>query len=110
MVVVLLKHVSIIKLEFPSQSNGISKVWVFQPTVVFKLVLHPALAWFFAAKIAGLAPLTVAVITLMAAMPSGVNVFVLAQQYGTYVQRAASAVLVSTVLAVISLSFLISWL
>jgi len=79
-------------------------------TVVFKLILHPAIAWFFAAKIADLPPVTVGVITLMAAMPSGVNVFVIAQQYNIYVQRAASAVLVSTVLAVISLSFLITWL
>lgn len=79
-------------------------------TVVFKLILHPAIAWFFAAKIAGLPPVPVGVITLMAAMPSGVNVFVLAQQYGIYVQRAASAVLVSTALAIVSLSFLITWL
>jgi len=79
-------------------------------TVMFKLILHPAIAWFFAAKIAGLPPIPVGVITLMAAMPSGVNVFVIAQQYNIYVQRAASAVLVSTVLAVISLSFLITWL
>jgi predicted permease len=79
-------------------------------TVVFKLFLHPALAWFFAAKIAGLPPISVGVVTLMAAMPSGVNVFVIAQQYGVYVQRAASAVLVSTVLSVITLSFLITWL
>jgi len=79
-------------------------------TVMFKLILHPALAWFFAAKVAGLPPVSVGVITLMAAMPSGVNVFVVAQQYGIYVQRAASAVLVSTVLSVITLSFLITWL
>jgi len=79
-------------------------------TVVFKLFLHPALAWFLAAKIAGLPPIPVGVITLMAAMPSGVNVFVIAQQYDIYVQRAASAVLVSTVLATLSLSFLITLL
>lgn len=79
-------------------------------SVGFKLVLHPALAWVFAAKVAGLPPVSVGVITLFAAMPAGVNVFLLSTQYGAYVQRAASVILISTIMGVVSLSFLITWL
>jgi predicted permease len=42
----------------------------------------------------------------LAALPTGALVFVLAQQYGIYVQRATAAILVSTVLSVITLSVL----
>lgn len=42
----------------------------------------------------------------LAALPTGALGFVLAQQYGIYVQRATAAILVSTVLSVITLSVL----
>ena len=39
----------------------------------------------------------------LAALPTGSLVFVLAQQYGVYTQRATAAILVSTVLSVVTL-------
>ena len=43
---------------------------------------------------------------VLAALPAGALVFVLAQQYGTYTQRSTSAILASTVLSVLTLSVL----
>jgi len=47
-----------------------------------------------------------AVAVLTAALPSGVNVFIVAQQHGVYLARAASIVLLSTALAVPTASHL----
>ena len=54
----------------------------------------------------GLDPLWAASAVILAALPTGSLVFVLATQYGVYVQRATAAILVSTVLSVITLSAL----
>lgn len=54
-------------------------------------------------------PLGVAVATINAAMPAGVNAFLLARYYGTYTQRSASAILIGTVLSVLTISALIAW-
>ena len=43
---------------------------------------------------------------ILAAQPTGSLVFVLAQQYGIYTQRATSAILATTLLSVVTLSVL----
>jgi malonate transporter and related proteins len=43
---------------------------------------------------------------ILAALPTGALIFVLAQQYGIYVQRATSVILISTVVSVVTLSAL----
>lgn len=77
--------------------------------VVAKLVAHPALVWLFARYVFGLEAIEVAVATMLAALPTGANVFILAQRYEVYIARAATAVLVSTVLAVPSAALLLSF-
>ena len=37
---------------------------------------------------------------LLAGLPSATNVFVIAQQYGVWVQRASASILITTVLSV----------
>lgn len=74
--------------------------------VAFKLVVHPLLTAWLALGVFDVAPLPAAVAVLMAALPTGANVFVLAGRYGVYVDRVSAATLVSTVLAVASLSAL----
>ena len=56
----------------------------------------------------GLDPLWAASAVILAALPTGSLVFVLATQYGVYVQRATAAILVSTVLSVVTLSVLLA--
>lgn len=67
---------------------------------VLKLVALPAMVFVSAEYVFQLDPLFVAVATINASMPAGVNVFLLAAHYGVYVQRAAATVLLSTALAI----------
>lgn len=76
--------------------------------VVIKMVIHPALAWFLCAEVFALAPIQTAVATMLAALPSGQNSFILAQQYGVHLDRTASAILLSTALAVVTASLLVA--
>lgn len=78
--------------------------------IVVKLFVLPALVWISCTQIFGIGPLWSAVATLAAAMPSGVNTFLLAATYDTYVARSATAVLVSTALSVLSVGALIALL
>ena len=48
--------------------------------------------------------------TLTAALPSGVNVFVIARQYDVYLARASAVILISTGLSVATLAALVAWL
>ena len=45
----------------------------------------------------------------MAALPTGANVFVVAQRYDVYVERISAATLISTLLAVLTLSVLFTF-
>jgi malonate transporter and related proteins len=75
--------------------------------VFAKLFIHPAITWYLAFhvfKLEGILP-TVAVI--QAALPCGVPVFVLAQQYRTFVVQSSSTIAWSTALSVITISTLL---
>jgi malonate transporter len=76
--------------------------------IIVKLLVLPAAAWASATYVFGLSPLNVAVATLAGAMPTGVNVFLLASAYDTYRERSATAVVISTALAVITVGLLIA--
>ena len=71
--------------------------------VGLKLVLQPIVVWLLA-KLFRLEALDVAVVTLAAALPIGMNAFITAQRYQIYVARSASAVVVSNVLSVLTLA------
>ena len=47
---------------------------------------------------------------ILAALPTGALAFVLAQQYGVYIQRATSAILLSTLASIATLSCLFIFL
>lgn len=72
--------------------------------VPVKLVLHPLLIWFLLTNLGDFPPIAVATAVLMAALPSATNVFVLAQQYEVWQERASSAVVISTALAIVSVT------
>jgi hypothetical protein len=77
---------------------------------LIKLALLPALVFVSARYVFALAPLSVAVATLTAAMPSGVNAFVLAMRYEVLVARVAAAVIATSALAWASAALLLAWL
>jgi malonate transporter len=74
-------------------------VWL----LLLKLVVQPLVTWWIAAAV-GLDPFWTASAVILSALPTGALIFVLAQQYGVYVQRASAVILASTVVSVITLS------
>jgi predicted permease len=53
-------------------------------------------------------PLWATVAILGASLPVAANVFIVAKQYDTYVDRASSAILVSTIVSVVTVSALLT--
>lgn len=75
---------------------------------LMKLIVHPALVWLFAAWIFALPPLWVAVLVVDAALPLAANVYLIGQRYNLYTGEASAAVLISTLLALITVSLVLS--
>ncbi|MBA2374689.1 MAG: AEC family transporter [Rubrobacter sp.] len=72
----------------------------------FKLAAHPAAMWA-TMSLFGVNPLWTKVAILGASLPVAANVFILARQYDEYVDRTSGAILVSTIVSVITVSALL---
>jgi len=72
--------------------------------LVVKLLVHPVLIYLLLLWIGGIDPVWVATAVLMACLPPATNVYVIAQQYNVYVQRASSFVLIGTVVSVVTVT------
>lgn len=88
---------------FSAKGDGREIGWL----VFVKLVLHPLITWWLAYHVLGLTGVLPAIAVLQAALPSGVPVFVLAQQYKTFVGRSNAVIVISTALSVFTLSALL---
>ena len=77
--------------------------------LLVKLVLHPALVFTLLSLMGGFERIWILTATLMAALPPALNVFVMARQYDTYVERASAGVLVGTLVSVLTVTGLL-WL
>ncbi|MGI9302456.1 MAG: AEC family transporter [Gammaproteobacteria bacterium] len=75
--------------------------------VFAKLLLHPLITWWLAYRVFELEGILPAIAVVQAALPSGVPVFVLAQQYNTFVTRSSAVIVVSTALSLFTLSALL---
>lgn len=75
--------------------------------LLLKLVLHPLLVWLVMASIGGFNPVWVYTAVLMAALPPALNVFVMANQYRVYVERASSIILIGTIVSVATVTALL---
>ncbi len=72
-------------------------------TVVVKLLVFPALV-FAVCLVMGLSELEVAVAVTIAALPTGANAFLMSSRYGVGMAESGAAVLVSSVVSVVTLS------
>ena len=72
--------------------------------VVLKLLIQPALTWWFATKVFHLSPLLVHTAVLLAALPTATGPFMLAEFYRREASTTSKCVLVSTVLSMVTLS------
>ncbi|MGO9133954.1 MAG: AEC family transporter [Methylovirgula sp.] len=71
---------------------------------VFKLLVHPGLVYLLALHVFSMPPVWAGVAVLFAAMPSGINAYLLASQYKAGHAIASSAVALSTALAPLSVA------
>lgn len=74
-----------------------------------KLVLHPLFVAMSALWLFPVAPYPAAVMIACAALPVAGNVYILAQHYGVAPARVSASILISTALAVLTVSLVIGW-
>lgn len=72
-----------------------------------KLFVHPAAMWLTMTQIFTIDPLWATVAILGASLPVAANVFIVARQYDTYLERVSSAILLSTVVSMVTVSALL---
>ncbi|UGY08631.1 AEC family transporter [Phyllobacterium pellucidum] len=72
--------------------------------VPLKLVVQPVLIYCVLRLAGDFPPVWVYTAMLMAALPTATNVFVIAQQYGVWVERASSSVLATTLFSIVTLT------
>lgn len=77
------------------------------PIALLKLAVHPATCYIMLSWIGNFSETWVFTAVLLAALPTATNVFVIAQQYGVWVQRASASILLTTVLSVGSVTTLL---
>jgi predicted permease len=70
-----------------------------------KLVLHPLLLLALLSFLGTVPTVWIHTAILMACLPPAANVFIVAQQYDVYVERASSAVMLGTLVSVVSVTF-----
>ena len=88
-------------LAQPQPSGPVRGVW---PLVLLKLIVQPALTWYFAAVVFELEPLWVYSALLLSALPTGTGPYMLAEFYGREGSRVSRVVLLSTLGSLVTLS------
>jgi predicted permease len=78
--------------------------WEVPFLVAVKLVLHPVLVFLLLSLFGPFEQTWVYTAVLMAALPPALNVFVFARQYDSWVEQASGAVLVGTLVSVVTLT------
>jgi malonate transporter and related proteins len=74
-----------------------------------KLVIYPFVVWFMLACLLRTAPFWVEAGVLIAALPSTANIYVLAQRYDADAERMSAAIVLSTLVSVVTVPFA-AWL
>lgn len=74
-----------------------------------KLVIHPAVTFLMAVYLFDLSTLNTASAVILAALPTGGLVFILAQQFNVYVERSAAIILVNTVASLLTVSAILAY-
>ena len=75
---------------------------------VIKLIWHPLICWWLILGFFPLDPYWAASAIILSALPTGTLTFVVAQQYGAYVERTSGVILISTIVSVVSLSLVMA--
>jgi malonate transporter len=81
-----------------------SMPWEVPPLAAMKLMVHPVLVFLLQSLFGPFDQVWVYTAVLMAALPPALNVFVFARQYDAWVEQASSAVLIGTLVSVVTLT------
>jgi predicted permease len=77
------------------------------PIAILKLVVHPLLCYVMLSWIGNFSETWLFSAVLLASLPTATNVFVIAHQYGVWVERSSASVLITTCLSVLSVTALL---
>jgi predicted permease len=77
------------------------------PITALKLVVHPVLCYVVLSWVGDYPRVWVFSAVLLASLPTATNVFVIAQQYGVWVERASASILVTTCASVLTVTALL---
>jgi predicted permease len=72
-----------------------------------KLVAHPLVVWLLLSALGDFGRVWTFTAVLMASLPPALNVFVMASQYGVYVERASALILIGTMASVVTVTGLL---
>ncbi|HRP97541.1 MAG TPA: AEC family transporter [Rhodocyclaceae bacterium] len=75
--------------------------------VALKTIVHPLLVWLLATRVFDVPPLWTMTAVTLAALPAGITPYLFAQRYNACQATTASAVFLSTVLSVLTLTVLL---
>lgn len=75
--------------------------------VPIKLIVHPVLMYLALGLMGPFDPVWVFTAVMLAALPTATNVFVMAQQYGVWTEKASATILLTTVLSVVTVTGLL---
>ena len=89
-----------VALQPPPSRDAVTDLSIF---LSLKLLVHPIVAFLLVSTV-NADPLWLTVAVLMAALPPATNVFVLATQYGRFVEGASNAVLVGTAVSAVTVT------
>jgi predicted permease len=71
--------------------------------IIAKLILHPLCIWVVLTLVGNFNPIWISAAMMLAALPSAANVFVIAQQYSVWQERAASMVVLTTLISILTI-------
>lgn len=77
------------------------------PIAVLKLIVHPVLCYVVLSWVGDFSRIWLFSAVLLASLPTATNVFVIAQQYGVWVERASASLLITTSLSVVTVTSLL---
>jgi malonate transporter len=77
------------------------------PIALLKLIVHPLLCYVVLSWVGDFSPVWLFSAVLLAALPTATNVFVIAQQYHVWVERASASILLTTCISVATVTGLL---
>ena len=72
--------------------------------LILKLIIHPILIFVILSWLGDFDPIWVKTAILMACLPTATNVYVLARQYNSYIERSSSTILFGTIISILTVT------